>query len=98
MKKVYLICESHKSFILENYNSVTEKKVKEILEKEKIDLKSLKISLSNLMKGIKVEFEHGKVDPQTDVTNDSLTKTLKIALAHLKEKPNYYQLLGKYVE
>ena len=39
--------------------------------------------------GMKVELEHD------DVTKGDPTKTAKIALAHLKEKPNYYTLLKK---
>ena len=37
-----------------------------------------------------VELEHGYVNPNTNVTNDDLLITAKIALAHLKEYPNYY--------
>ena len=34
--------------------------------------------------------EHGLIDPLTNVTNNDLLTTAKIALAHLKEFPNYY--------
>ena len=34
--------------------------------------------------------EHGLVNPLTNVTNDNLLLTAKIALAHLNEFPNYY--------
>ena len=40
--------------------------------------------------GINTELEHGKINPQTNVTDDDLIKTAKIALAHLNEFPNYY--------
>lgn len=40
--------------------------------------------------GINVELEHGKINPETNVTNDDLITTAKIALAHLNEFPNYY--------
>lgn len=43
--------------------------------------------------GLYVELEHGKIDPETNVTNDDPIMTGKIALAHLKELPNYYDLL-----
>lgn len=40
--------------------------------------------------GINIELEHGTVDPATNVTNDNLITTAKIALAHLNEYSNYY--------
>jgi hypothetical protein len=43
--------------------------------------------------GIEVELEHGARDPQTNVTNDDPLLTGKIALAHLKEFPDYYTRL-----
>lgn len=39
---------------------------------------------------INIELEHGTVNPKTNVTNDNLITTAKIALAHLNEFPNYY--------
>jgi hypothetical protein len=47
---------------------------------------------------LEVELEHGSVNPITNVTNDDIIKTLKIVLAHLNEKENYYDLLEKHVE
>jgi hypothetical protein len=44
--------------------------------------------------GLAVELEHGAHDPQTNVTNDDLIATGKIALAHLKELPDYYTRLA----
>ena len=43
--------------------------------------------------GLDVEFEHGSHDPQTDVTGDDPILTGKIALAHLREIPDYYTRL-----
>lgn len=40
--------------------------------------------------GINIELEHGTIDSTTNVTNDDLIATAKIALAHLNEFPNYY--------
>ena len=45
--------------------------------------------------GLDVELEHGKVDPHTNVTDDDLMMTGKIALAHLNEFPDYYTRLEK---
>lgn len=49
-----------------------------------------KFSYEDLLTGIKIELEHGTVNPLTDVTNNDLRQTMKIALAHLNEFPNYY--------
>jgi len=45
--------------------------------------------------GLEVELEHGLTDPVTNITNDDLTMTAKIALAHLREIPDYYTRLKK---
>lgn len=50
------------------------------------------IKFNQFYKGMNVELEH------QDVTEGSLYKTALIAIAHLKEIPNYYDLLEKYVE
>ena len=49
-----------------------------------------KFSPEECLEGINIELEHGTISPKTNVTNDNLIKTAKIALAHLKEFPNYY--------
>ena len=43
-----------------------------------------------LASGLNVELEHGLVDSVTNVSGDDPTLTLKIALAHLNEFPDYY--------
>jgi Protein of unknown function (DUF5661) len=48
--------------------------------------------------GMAVEFEHGSHDPQTDVTGDDPILTGKIALAHIKEFPDYYERLERMEE
>lgn len=45
--------------------------------------------------GMEVELEHGTANPLTNVTNDDLLITGKIALAHLNELPDYYTRLVK---
>lgn len=45
--------------------------------------------------GMEVELEHGTTSPLTNVTNDDLLTTGKIALAHLNELPDYYTRLLK---
>ena len=45
--------------------------------------------------GMDVELEHGTSDPATNVTDDDLIMTAKIARAHLNEFPDYYTRLSK---
>jgi hypothetical protein len=44
-------------------------------------------------RGMDVELEHGSHDPVTDVTGDDAVTTGKIAWAHLREIPDYYDRL-----
>jgi hypothetical protein len=57
-----------------------------------------KFDLEEFRAGMAVEFEHGSHDPQTDVTGDDPIVTGKIALAHMKEFPDYYERLGRMEE
>jgi hypothetical protein len=57
-----------------------------------------RFDLEQFRAGMDVEFEHGGHDPQTDVTNDDPVLTGKIALAHLKEFPDYYARLERMEE
>jgi hypothetical protein len=54
-----------------------------------------RLNLEQFRFGMDVEFEHGSHDPQTNVTNDDPIMTGKIALAHMKEFPDYYTRLEK---
>jgi len=51
-----------------------------------------KFTKEEFLNGINIELEHGKINPNTNVSNDDLIVTAKIALAHLNEFPNYYNL------
>ena len=55
-----------------------------------LGIKLDKFSIKDLLVGMNIELEHGTVNPLTNVTNDDLITTGKIALAHLMEYPNYY--------
>jgi hypothetical protein len=44
--------------------------------------------------GMDVELEHGRHDPETNVTDDDVVTTAKIARAHLNEFPDYYSRLA----
>lgn len=49
-----------------------------------------KFSVDDLITGVNIELEHGIQNSQTNVTNNDLVLTMKIALAHLNEFPDYY--------
>lgn len=53
------------------------------------------VELSEFRMGLGVELEHGSHDPETDVTKNDEILTGKIALAHLREFPDYYTRLEK---
>jgi hypothetical protein len=54
-----------------------------------------KVQLEEFRSGLEVELEHGSRDPETNVTNDDEILTGKIALAHLREYPDYYTRLAQ---
>ncbi len=62
-----------------------------------LDFSKAEFEIEELRKGMNVELEHGSHDPATDVTKgtDDPILIAKIAWAHLKEFPDYYQRLEK---
>jgi DNA-directed RNA polymerase alpha subunit len=60
---------------------------------EELGIDWSKFDVEQFRMGLDVELEHGTVDPQTNVTNNDPSTTAKIALAHLKEFPDYYTRL-----
>ena len=56
----------------------------------KLNIKFDRFNIKDFLTGLNIELEHGKINPKTNVTNDDLEITAKIALAHLYEYPNYY--------
>ena len=56
----------------------------------KLGIKFDKFTKEDLLRGINIELEHGTINPATNVTNDNLELTTKIALAHLNEFSDYY--------
>lgn len=55
-----------------------------------LEIKFDKFTKEEFLDGINIELEHGNINPNTNVTNNNLITTAKIALAHLNEFPNYY--------
>lgn len=58
-----------------------------------IDWATSPFDVDRFRRGMEVEFEHGAHDPDTNVTGDDPIITGKIAWAHLKEFPDYYDRL-----
>jgi Protein of unknown function (DUF5661) len=63
-----------------------------------IDWDSVPFDVEQFQAGMDVELEHGLHDPATNVTGDDPLVTGKIALAHLKEFPDYYIRLERMEE
>lgn len=57
-----------------------------------------KFDVEQFRMGMDVELEHGKIDENTNVTDDDPLITAKIALAHLNEFSDYYTRLYKMEE
>lgn len=66
---------------------------KRVIKELNLDMSKLKYTIDDLLKGMKVELEHGTIEPLTNVTDDDVIMTGKIALAHLNEFHDYYELL-----
>ncbi len=60
-----------------------------------LGIKWNKFDVEQFRMGMDVELEHGKVNANTNVSNDDPLVTGKIALAHLNEFPDYYTRLYK---
>ena len=62
---------------------------------EQLGIKWDKFDIDQFIRGMNIELEHGSRDAETNVTDNDPVKTGKIALAHLKEFPDYYDRLKK---
>jgi hypothetical protein len=60
-----------------------------------IDWRDARFDVEQFRSGLDVELEHGRRDPETNVTDDDELMTGKIAWAHLNEFPDYYTRLEK---
>ncbi|HEX8977708.1 MAG TPA: DUF5661 family protein [Solirubrobacteraceae bacterium] len=59
-----------------------------------IDWNTSRFDVAQFRMGMDVELEHGTQDLDTNVTDDDLDSTAKIARAHLNEFPDYYSRLA----
>lgn len=69
--------------------TVSEKEASAILKI--VNVKRMKIPLSDFRQGLEVELEHGTRYEDANVTNNHPILTGKIVLAHLKETLDYYK-------
>jgi hypothetical protein len=60
-----------------------------------IDWGSCPFDVEQFRIGLGVELEHGRRDRETDLTHDDPILTAQIALAHLREIPDYYSRLAR---
>ncbi len=65
-----------------------------VAEALRIDFAVVEYDLEQFRRGMQVELQHGTADPDTNITDDNLLATGKIALAHLNEIPDYYTRLA----
>jgi Protein of unknown function (DUF5661) len=73
----------------------TADEARQIGESIGIDWAAAPFDAEQFRMGMDVELEHGVHDLQTNVTDSDPTITAKIALAHLKEFPDYYTRLER---
>jgi len=59
-----------------------------------IEISEERFGLEEVRRGMDVELEHGTRFPDLNVTGDDPVLTAKIALAHLREYPDYYDRLA----
>jgi hypothetical protein len=74
--------------------SFTSSEALDIATRLGLDLAAEPFTLDEFRRGMDVELEHGQRDPATNVTGDDPLTTGKIALAHLREMPDYYTRLA----
>jgi len=78
-----------------NRASFTKDEARRVGEQIGIDWETAPFDVEQFRMGMDVELEHGFHDLATNVTGDDPVFTGKIALAHLKEFPDYYTRLDR---
>ena len=69
--------------------------IKKVIKKLGLSIENLPFTYTTIRTGANIELEHGKQHKLTNITNDNVDKTVKIALAHLFEDENYYKKLKR---
>jgi hypothetical protein len=62
---------------------------------EKLGIDFTRYDIEQFRRWLEVEMEHGSQISETNITNDDVYMTGKIAWAHLHELPDYYSRLDK---
>jgi hypothetical protein len=75
--------------------SFTTDEARSVGERLGIDWGSSAFDVEQFRAGMDIELEHGRRSADTDVTADDPLLTGKIALAHLRELPDYYTRLAR---
>jgi hypothetical protein len=76
----------------------SEEEARRVGEQVGIDWASAPFDVDQFRRGMDVELEHGLHDILTNVTDDDPLVTGRIALAHLREFPDYYTRLAQMEE
>jgi hypothetical protein len=84
--------------VSETRKTFTTDDAREIGEGIGIDWTTSPFDVEQFRMGMNVELEHGLHDLGTNVSDDDPHVTAKIALAHLKEFPDYYTRLAQMEE
>jgi hypothetical protein len=79
---------------MSEYREFSETEARQIGERIGIDWAQSRFDVDQFRIGLSVELEHGRHDPETNVTDDDELTTGKIARAHLNEFPDYYTRLA----
>jgi hypothetical protein len=75
-------------------NGFTEAQARAVALEIGLDVEASGFDIEAFRRGMEVELEHGRRDPETNVTDDDPEATGRIAWAHLKELPDYYERLA----
>jgi len=73
----------------------TTEEARQIADELGLDFARERFDVEQFRMGLDVELEHGRRDPATNVTDDAANVTGEIALAHLRELPDYYTRLAE---
>ena len=74
---------------------LSKEKAEQLGKRIGINWATTKFAPKDLAEGMVTELEHGKGDPETNVTDDNPVLTGKITWKHLKEDEKYYPKLHK---
>jgi hypothetical protein len=80
---------------MNGHSSFTTAQAREIGARIGVDWTTSRFDVEQFRMGLEVELEHGRRDPETNVSDDDERTTGKIAWAHLNEFPDYYTRLAR---